>query len=198
MFAAICVVGDVFLGYYTLFGLGSDGVSLEDKAGRVIITEVDPGTPGASAGLQAGDAILSVAGQPIGTEIDWLAQRMNFAANRPTTIQVEHDGAKIDRTLVARGTRWEECSETERAALLIFLGSKLITLAIGLFVVFRRPQDFVSRFGGWVLVVMATPFEAFQWGLSATVRGLPLLVAVPAMLMYESEPIRTPMLSANF
>lgn len=198
VFAAICVIGDVFLGYYTLFGLGSDGVSLEDKAGRVVITEVDPETPGASAGLQAGDTIVSVGGQRIGTEIDWLAQRMNFAANRPAAIQVEHDGAIVERTLVPRGTRWGEADGTDRAAGIIFLGSKLITLAIGLFVAFSRPQDFVSRFGGWVLVVMATPFEAFQWGLSATLRALPLLLAVPVMLMYISAAFRTPMLAAFF
>ena len=198
VFAAICLIGDVFLGYYVPFGLGSEGVSLEDKAGRVVITDVDPQTAAATAGLRAGDQILSVEGQRIGTEIDWLAQRMNFVANRPTTVRVEHDGATMDRILVPRGTRWEETNETERAAGIIFLASKLITLVIGLFVVFSRPRDFVSRFGGWVLVVMATPFEAFQWGLSTTVRALPLVVAVPAMLMYVSAAVRTPMLAAFF
>jgi eukaryotic-like serine/threonine-protein kinase len=198
VFAAICVIGNAFLGYYVLFGAGSDGVSLEDKAGRVVITDVDPLRPAATAGFRVGDQILSIEGQRIGTEIDWLAQRMNFVANRPTTVRVERGGATTDRILVPRGTRWEESNETERAAGIIFLASKLITIAIGLFVVFSRPRDFVSRFGGWVLVVMATPFEAFQWGLSSTVRGLPLVVAVPAMLMYVSAAFRTPMLAAFF
>jgi eukaryotic-like serine/threonine-protein kinase len=197
VFAAICVMGDVFLVYYTLFGVGSDGVSLDDKAGRVVITDVDPQTPAATAGLQVDDEIVSVNGQRINTEIDWLAQRMNFMVNQPTTIRVEHGGTTIDRILVPRGTQWEEATQTERVAGIIFLASKLITLAIGLFVVFSA-RDFVSRFGGWVLVVMATPFNAFPWGLSTTVRAMPFLVAVPTMLMYVSAAFRTPMLAAFF
>lgn len=198
VFAAICILGDVFLGYYMFFGVGADGVGLEDKAGSVVITDVDPGTPGARAGLQAGDQILSVEGQSIGTEIDWLAQRMNFVANRPTTILVRRKGQTIERIMVPRGTRWEDFDQAERAAGIIFLASKLITLAIGLFVVFSRPRDFVSRVGGWVLVVMATVFEAFQWGLSASVRALPFVLAVPVMLLYVSAAFRTPVLAAFF
>jgi membrane-associated protease RseP (regulator of RpoE activity) len=197
VFAAISIIGDLFLGYYILFGVGSDGVGLEDKSGRVVVTDVDPQTPAERAGLRVGDQIVSIEGQHIGTEIDWLAQRMNFVANRPTTVRVERDGTTVDRILVPRGTRWEEMNETERAAEIIFLASKLITLAIGLFVVFSRPRDFVSRVGGWVLVVMATPFDAFQWGIAATLRALPF-VAVPAMLMYVSAAFRTPMLAAFF
>jgi len=194
----MCVTGELFLGYYVLVGVASDGVGLEDKSGSVIVTDVDPETPGATAGLQPGDRILSIEGQPIRTEIDWLAQRMNFTAGRSTAIRVQRQSATIALALIPRGTRWGESTETERTAEVIFLTSKLITLAIGLFVVFSRPRDFVSRFGGWVLVVMATPFEAFQWGLSATVRSLPLFVAVPIMLMYVSAAIRTTMLAAFF
>jgi len=43
----------------------------------------------------------------------------------------------------------------------MILVSKFITPAIVLFVVLRRPWGFVSRVGGWVLVVMATVFEGF-------------------------------------
>jgi hypothetical protein len=42
--------------------------------------------------------------------------------------------------------------------------NKFITLVIGLFVMFTRPKDFVSRLGGWVLVSMATVYEALQMG----------------------------------
>jgi eukaryotic-like serine/threonine-protein kinase len=198
VFAAISIIGDLFLGYYMLFGVGADGVGLADKSGRVVITDVDPQSPGESAGLQPGDHILSVNGQRIGTEIDWLAHRMNFVAGQPATIRVERDGQTMERALVPRGTRWAESDQPARAADIIFLASKFITLAIGLFVVFSRPRDFVSRVGGWVLVVMATVFEGFQWGLSAAVRALPSLVAVPVMLLFASAAFRTPLLAAFF
>ena len=196
--AAISLIGNVFLGYYMLFGLASDGVGLDEQSGRVVVTDVGEQTAGARAGIQTGDQILSVNGEHIATVVDWLAHRMNFEAGWPTAIRVQRGAQALDLTMVIRGRIWDQWPDTRRASNVIFLAYKLITLAIGLFVVFNRPRDFVSRLGGWVLVVMATVFEAFQWGLSAATRALPLFVAVPVMLVYVSAAFRTPMLAAFF
>lgn len=196
--AAISLIGNVYLGYYLLFGLASDGVDIGEQSGRVVVTDVDENTAGGRAGLQPGDQILSVNEQPIGTVVDWLAQRMNFQAAQPAAIRVQRGGNTLDLTLAIHGTLWDERNDTLRASNIIFLAYKLITLLIGLFVVFNRPRDFVSRLGGWVLVVMATVFEGFQWGLSAATRNLPLFLAVPVMLVYVSAAFRTPLLAAFF
>ena len=197
-FAAISLIGNVYLGYYLMFGLATDGVDLEERSGRVVVTQVDEQAAGGRSGLQAGDRILSANRQPIGTVVDWLAERMNFVADQPTPIRVERGEKTIDLTMAIHGTIWDERNNSLRASTIIFLGYKLITLAIGLFVVFNRPRDFVSRLGGWVLVVMATVFEMFQWGLAASIRALPLLVAAPVMLVYVSAAFRTPVLAAFF
>jgi hypothetical protein len=196
--AAISLIGNVYLGYYMLFGLASDGLGLDQQSVGVLVTDVGEHTAAARAGLQAGDQILSVNGQQIGTVVDWMAQRMNFEADWPTAIRVRRGAKTLDLRMVIQGRTWDEWNNTVRASNIIFLAYKFITLAIGLFVVFNRPRDFVSRLGGWVLVVMATVFEAFQWGLSATTRNLPLLVAVPVMLVYVSAAFRTPLLAAFF
>src|ERR1700756_5037935 len=197
-FAAISLIGNVYLGYYLMFGLATDGVDLEERSGRVVVTQVDEQAAGGRSGLQAGDRILSANRQPIGTVVDWLAERMNFVADQPTPIRVERGKKTIDLTMAIHGTIWDERNNSLRASTIIFLAYKLITLLIGLFVVFNRPRDFESRLGGWVLVVMATVFEAFQWGLSAATRNLPLLLAVPVMLVYVSAAFRTPLLAAFF
>ena len=196
--AAISLIGNVYLGYYMLFGLASDGLELDQQSGRVVVADVGERTAGARAGLQAGDQILGVNGQRIGTVVDWFALRMNFEADRPAAIRVQRATKTIDLTMVIHGRIWDEWTNTLRASNVIFLAYKLITLAIGLFVVFNRPRDFVSRLGGWVLVVMATVFEAFQWGLSAATRTLPFSVAIPVMLVYVSAAFRTPLLAAFF
>jgi len=198
VFAAISVIGNVYLGYYLLFGLASDGLDLDDQSGHVVVTNVEPHTAAEHAGFQAGDHLMAVNGQPILTVVDWLAQRMNFVAGRPAAIQVERRDTPLDLTLIIHDTLWDQSSNSLRASTIIFLAYKLIALAVGLFVVFNRPRDFVSRLGGWVLVVMATVFEAFQWGLSASIRALPLLVAVAVMLSYVSAAFRTPLLAAFF
>lgn len=198
VFAAISLIGNVYLAYYLLFGLAPEGMDLDEQSGRVVVTDVGHQTAAGRAGLQSGDQILTVNGQRTGTVVDWLAQRMNFVADQPTAIRVQRGGKTIDLTMVIHGRLWDEYSNSLRASTFIFLAYKLITLAIGLFVAFNRPRDFVSRLGGWVLVVMATVFEAFQWGLSASIRALPLLVAAPVMLVYVSAAFRTPVLAAFF
>ena len=47
-FAAISLVGNFYLGYYVLFGLAWDGVTVDGKAGRIVVTEIDEGSAGAS------------------------------------------------------------------------------------------------------------------------------------------------------
>jgi tRNA A-37 threonylcarbamoyl transferase component Bud32 len=196
--AAISLIGNVYLGYYMLFGLASDGMDLDQQSGRVVVTDVGEQTAGARAGFKAGDQILSVNGWQIATVVDWLAQRMNFQTGQSTAVRVQRRGNTLDLTMLIHGRIWDEWNDTVRASNIIFLAYKFITLMIGLFVVFNRPRDFVSRLGGWVLVVMATVFEAFQWGLAAATRNLPLFVAVPVMLVYVSAAFRTPLLLAFF
>ena len=196
--AAISLIGNAFLGYYMLFGLASEGVSLDEQSGWVVVTDVGEQTAGARAGIQPGDKILDVNGQQIATVVDWLAQRMNFEAGRPVTIRLQRGEKTLDLTMVIHGRIWGQWTNSLRTSNVIFLGYKLITLTIGLFVVFSRPRDRVARLGGWVLVVMATVFEAFQWGLSSATRSLPLFVAIPVMLVYVSAAFRTPLLAAFF
>src|SRR5258708_33175250 len=100
--------------------------------------------------------------------------------------------------MTLHGSVWKDYSPRSRASQFIFLANKLITLLIGLFVVFSRPRDFVSRLGGWVLVTMATVFEAFQWGLASAIGFLPFFFQGPVMLVYVSAAFRTPLLFAFF
>jgi tRNA A-37 threonylcarbamoyl transferase component Bud32 len=196
--AVISVGGYVYLAYLALFGLSSGGLDVEDKSGHVVVSYLDSDAPAVRAGLVVGDSILTVDGQPIGNVVDWLAHRMNFVADRPIHIGVERDGRRLDLTMTLHGTIWEDYSPRLRISQITFLANKLITLLIGLFVVFSRPRDFVSRLGGWVLVAMATVFEAFQWGMASAFRSLPFLFQWPVMLVYVSAAFRTPLLFAFF
>jgi predicted metalloprotease with PDZ domain len=128
--AAISLIGNVFLSYYLLFGLAADGIGLEEQSGRVVVTDVDEHTAGASAGLQPGDQILNVNGQQIIRVVDWFAQRMNFQADQQTAIRVQRGAKTLDLALVVHGSIWNQRNSTQRASTIIFLAYNLITLLI--------------------------------------------------------------------
>jgi eukaryotic-like serine/threonine-protein kinase len=196
--AVVSIIGYFYLAYLTLFGLSSGGMDVEDKSGHAVVSYLESEGPAVRAGLVVADHILTVDGQSIGNVVDWLAHRMNFVADRPIHFTVERDARRLGLTMILHGTIWNDYGPRLRASQIIFLASKLITLLIGLFVVFNRPRDFVSRLGGWVLVTMATVFEAFQWGMASSIRSLPFLFQWPVMLVYVSAAFRTPLLFAFF
>jgi len=196
--AAISIIGNFYLGYYLLFGLAEDGVAVSAASGRTVVSTVGADTPAERAGIVKGDVLVDVNGQRIGNVVDWLAQRMNFEADKPIAIRVERAGRPIDLKMVVHGRLWDELNTATKTSQIIFLVNKFFTLVVGLFVMFSRPKDLVSRLGGWVLVTMATVYEAFQWGMAASVRALPWLVAVAVMLVYVSAAIRTPLLAGFF
>ena len=195
--AAISIVGNFYLGYYLLFGLAADGIDIADKAGRIMVTSIS-GPSAERSGLVAGDVLSEVNGQNIGTEVDWLAQRMNFESDEAIAIRVERARQAVDLKMMVHGRIWDELDRAARTSQIIFLANKLITLVIGLFVVFSRPKDLVSRIGGWVLVAMATVYEPFPDGLAASIRALPFVVAIPVMLVHVSAAIRTSLLAGFF
>lgn len=195
--AAISIVGNFYLGYYLLFGLAGDGVDVADKTGRVVVNSIWA-APAERAGLAVGDVLSEINGQRIGTEVDWLAQRMNFEPDKPIAIRVERAGQPVDLKMIVHGRIWDELDRSAKTSQIIFLANKFITLVIGLFVMFSRPKDLVSRIGGWVLVAMATVYEPFPAGLAASVRALPFVVAIAVMLVHVSAAIRTPLLAGFF
>ncbi len=196
--AAVAVVGNFWLAYYLIVGLASDGVDVRDATGRALVTEVWADSPAERSGMKTGDLLVEVNGQRIGNVVDWLSQRMNFERDQPIAIRVERAGQPIDLKMVIHGRTWDDLSGSQKSSQIIFLANKFITLVIGLFVVFSRPKDFVSKLGGGVLVSMATVYEAFQWGMASSVRALPVAVAIAVMLVHVSAAIRTPLLAAFF
>ena len=172
--AASSVIGYVVLSYLSLFGVRDPGLGVDDDRGYVVIDDVDRDGAAAAAGLTVGDHVLSANGQPVANLADWLALRTNFVADQAIPISVERNGRRLDLAMTLHGTEWSLLSPTSRATAVIFLSSKLITLVIGLLIIFSRPRDFVGVLGGWFLVTMGTVFVSSAYGFAATLRSLPL------------------------
>jgi regulator of sigma E protease len=59
------------------------------------VEEVTPDSPAAAAGLQEGDVILAVAGQPT-TEFEQISNRIRASEGRPITVTVERGGDTVE------------------------------------------------------------------------------------------------------
>jgi putative serine protease PepD len=81
------------------------GVSLSgNSSGGAMVASVQPGTPGQSAGLKAGDLITAVSGKAITTTDQFIATVDNYSPGQSVTLTVKRDG-QIQKITVKLGTR---------------------------------------------------------------------------------------------
>jgi len=67
----------------------------------VVVREVTPDTPAAEAGLQAGDRVLEVSGQPV-RSAEQITQFIREHKGQPITLRVNRKGKQLDITATAR------------------------------------------------------------------------------------------------
>jgi hypothetical protein len=77
---------------------GSVGVLIDDDGSQVLIDSVIPGGPGAAAGLQEGDVLLTVDGAPVKSYGE-ASQRLRGAPGSPVVLTVRHAGAERSLTI---------------------------------------------------------------------------------------------------
>lgn len=67
----------------------------------VVVREVEPSTPAADAGLQAGDRIMAIGGQPVGSA-EQVTQFIQNHKGQPITLSVDRGGQRKDITATPR------------------------------------------------------------------------------------------------
>jgi len=67
-----------------------------DKAGGALVSTVEPGSPAEKAGIQSGDVILSINGQPISRSIDLSARVAELRPGTKATLGVWRNGKSRD------------------------------------------------------------------------------------------------------
>jgi len=84
------------------FETDMSGAALTRAAGEIAVRWVSPETPAAEAGLQAGDIVTEVDGEPA-ERVDMAALRLRFQqAGRPVRLQVKRGAEKMEMTLTLR------------------------------------------------------------------------------------------------
>jgi len=75
------------------------GVKLDMNAGSATISEVTPGGPGAAAGLEAGDIVVSVNGKKVGSSTDLIVAVRSNQPGEQVKLRVERGGSPVEVTL---------------------------------------------------------------------------------------------------
>ncbi len=93
------------------------GASLQKKDGGLVITNTFPGSPAATAGLKAGDVIVSVDGKDLaGTDLDAAVARIKGPEGSRVTLGVRKQGKGVVQTMTLTRRRIE-IPETSRKML---------------------------------------------------------------------------------
>jgi hypothetical protein len=92
--------------YADLFGPGGFGMGLRFRQGRVIVVEVVPYYPAARAGIEPGDQVVAVDGQPIKALLEWRIVAENAEVGRSSIVDIERDGRRREASVSFDVHRW--------------------------------------------------------------------------------------------
>ncbi|MHB8068050.1 MAG: RIP metalloprotease RseP [Desulfobaccales bacterium] len=128
---------------------------------------VTEGSPAARAGLQKGDKILAVAGQPV-QRWEELSAKIKKSGENPLTLEVKR-GGKV----------WQVTVTPQRQEITDEFGGKASTVLIGI----RGSEDFVVERVG--------PVQAFNKGLSSSLRIAGMTLEVVYKLLAREASLKT-------
>lgn len=71
------------------------GVTVADRDGRTVVHSVDPFGPGASAGIERGDVVASIAGSPVQWSVGFAMTVLGLPTDQPTAFELARDGSRV-------------------------------------------------------------------------------------------------------
>jgi hypothetical protein len=137
----------VFLNLSLYFAREPMGFSYVTRPSGVYATVVTPGYPAARAGFAAGDRIVSGMSLPISDAYDMNVVNANVPPGTTTAWELERAGARTTVTVEPLARVWV----VPRFVFAVLISTCTLSLALGLLVVWRGPQDASTRLGAWML-----------------------------------------------
>jgi predicted Ser/Thr protein kinase len=153
---------------------------------RYSIVATTPGTPAARAGILPGDVLLDWDGIPFIHSMAWFLWQTGPGTTH--RLGIERGGVRRSIPITFGYRSWRvHFANAQAVAHLVTLLSALLSLAIGLFIVWARPRDWVALGFAWALVYAAiAPLEAA--GVDYLWHRLPeAVLLLPRLALYGSS-----------
>jgi tRNA A-37 threonylcarbamoyl transferase component Bud32 len=175
--------------YAEVFGPGPFGIGLRFREGRVLVVEVVPDYPAARAGVEPGDQIVTVDGQPVNGPLEWRIVAWNAEVGRPSIVEIERDGQRRQAP-VSFEAHWRHWGAGTWLTFVAKVIAELVTFVLALVIALRRPRDPVALVGalwlaalsitGLAPIAVADPHvPSLPPGASAVWRSFPAWLTLP-------------------
>lgn len=171
--------------YGSLMGPAPTGGAMSDASeGGALVQRVSPGMPLENAGVQAGDIVVAMDGQPIRSDHDWGEMAWQFEPGKPFVLTVERAGQQMQFTmLLPERRRWQMRDGSQWLDYSLSAALALLYLTMGLVALFARPRD-LGAVAGAVLLFMFGGLlgPGGGAGTAAMFRQMPFLLQVPTFI----------------
>jgi tRNA A-37 threonylcarbamoyl transferase component Bud32 len=165
--------------------------------GRVMVSNLAPGSTAAQVGLREGDRIVTVNGQVLETSADWQRVGVHFDPARPMVVEIDRDGVRVRSELtVPTAALGEWLRPGQRRGVLAFRLAQVITLGFALLVGFRRSFQPSALLGALLLASLATLTLAMPWRLAVFWDALPSALAALLWVPFTTSAAAGPLLFA--
>jgi eukaryotic-like serine/threonine-protein kinase len=180
-----------FVPYLWIYGPADpEGLDARLLGGSTEIRAVAPGSQMDQAGLRAGDIVLTIDNQVVGTAQDWAAVKANMEVGKGQRWEIARGDQRRVLEVIPRKIKWK--SPLSFSLLYYNMGIFGCYLAVGLFIAFRRPHDSMARVGSWFLVTASVAF-GIPNAWAATWRQVPVpmqtLLWIPQLSRFIVEGI---------
>jgi len=175
----------LFMIFHYLFGLESLGYRYSQKDGAILLIDVREGSAAERAGLQAGDRIVTVNGDPASRDV---MRRLNYYAEGGKEYRLEYVRQELPRhtTLVLGRRPWRFWLSQDGLNDLGPIFISLVFLVLALSIAFSRSRDSVALTGALWMATWSIPMTwllvGVPPGFNRIIGQLPLPLAVAILL----------------
>ena len=163
------------------------GITLTYPSGEVHVAAVEEGSPGARAGVQAGDRITRIGPVPLATLRDRFSFHSRLPFDQPIPLGWMRDGVEMSAAVTLPVGERQFWGTRAGLTLLLMRGAQLLMLGLAFVIVWKQSENAGALMGAWLLASLSVYSIVMPPRLSGIWRELPWLFEAALWIPYLSS-----------